>query len=300
MTPRDRDHLDVNAVQEFIAAHRLPAAYAEAIEEYFLPLARWLKEQRRDDGTFILGINGAQGTGKSTLGDFLALACRECFGWSSAVLSIDDFYLTRAERESLAATKHPLLRTRGVPGTHDTTLLSNCLDSLCELGPGDSCAVPRFDKSLDDRAQALESVVGPVDLLILEGWCVGTPAESPDTLVEPVNVMEREHDADRGWRTWVNEQLLDDYEAIWSRLDALVFLRAPSFDAIYAWRLEQEHKLADRVGRDAEGVMSDAEVRDFINNFERLTRLNLSALTDIADVIFDLDESHAVAGVAYR
>lgn len=301
MTPRDGNNLDANSVREFMAAHRLPGPYADAIDEYFLPLAYWLYERRSGNATFVLGINGAQGTGKSTLGEFLALSCRECFGWSTAVLSIDDFYRTRAERNVLATSRHPLLRTRGVPGTHDTALLSDCLDQLCDLGDGDSFSVPRFDKSIDDRAPApSEPVVGPVDLVILEGWCVGTPAENPDKLVEPVNALEREHDPDLSWRTWVNGQLLAEYEAIWSRLDALVFLRAPSFDAIYAWRLEQEHKLADRVGRDAEGVMSDREVRDFINYYERLTRHNLATLDDIADVVFDLDESHAVAKATYR
>lgn len=298
---RDQNELDSETIRDFIARERLPEQYVEAIEEHFLPLAKWLKNRRREGEALIIGINGAQGTGKSTLGEFLALACRELYGWSSAVLSIDDFYLTRAEREALAESRHPLLRTRGVPGTHDVALLDDALDRLCTLGPGDTFAPPRFDKSTDDRAEPpWPRVDGPVDMIILEGWCVGTTAEQADALEVPVNTLERERDADVAWRSWINTQLEDNYAALWSRLDALVFLKAPGFDAIYGWRLEQEHKLAARVGRNAAGVMSDDEVREFIDYYERLTRHNLATLGESADVVFDLDESHAVAGATYR
>src|SRR3546814_1404242 len=39
--------------------------------------------------------------------------------WSSDVCSSDLLYRTAADRAALAATVHPLLRVRGVPGTHD-------------------------------------------------------------------------------------------------------------------------------------------------------------------------------------
>ena len=298
LEPNDLDHTYFG---EFVADNGLPEAYNEAIDNYFLPLAKWLGKRRVGKRTLVLGINGAQGTGKSTLGEFLGLACRMLHDWNPVVMSIDDFYLTRAEREALAENRHPLLQTRGVPGTHDTTLLRDTLEAITGLGAGEVTTYPRFDKSMDDRAAPpWPSVSGPVDLLILEGWCVGTSPESTAALAEPVNSLERERDPDAAWRRWVNERLRVDYAKLWSRLDALVFLRAPGFDAIHAWRLKQEHKLALRVGSDAEGVMSDAEVRDFISYYERLTRHNLATLGDTADVIFDLDENHAVAYESYR
>lgn len=169
------------------------------------------------------------------------------------------------------------------------------------LEPGQTAMPPRFDKSIDDReSPPWPSVEGPIDMLVLEGWCVGTRAQSDAELAKPVNALERESDPDGGWRTWVNERLEGDYEELWTRLDALVLLRAPGFDAIYGWRLEQEHKLAERVGADAEGVMSDEEIRAFISHYERLTRHNLALLPDTADVVFDLDESHAVRAASYR
>ena len=77
----------------------------------------------------VLGICGAQGSGKSTLAEALAERL-ERDGLACAVLSLDDLYLTRAERERLARGVHPLLATRGPPGTHDTSLGIAVLDAL--------------------------------------------------------------------------------------------------------------------------------------------------------------------------
>lgn len=280
----------------------MPEEYTEAIDTWFLPLAKWLgKRLARSDRTFVLGVNGAQGTGKSTLGDFLALALGKLHRVSSVVLSIDDFYLTLAERESLARDRHPLLRTRGVPGTHDVVLLNDALDQLCALETGESVAPPRFDKSIDDRAPPpWPAVEGPIDLIVLEGWCIGTPPEDDEALVEPVNELERLLDTDGQWRRWVNDRLRSDYASLWERLDALVYLKAPDFDAIFRWRLEQEQKLAATVGAGASGIMSDSEVREFISYYERLTREALRTLPGTADVVFELGSNHSVVAARYR
>ena len=249
----------------------------------------------------MLGINGAQGTGKSTLAEFLAMAAGELFGWRTAVLSIDDFYLTRTERRELADEVHHLFATRGVPGTHDTELLSATLDELEQLEQGQTARLPRFDKAVDDRApeDRWPVVEGPLDLIILEGWCVGSAADDPAGLAEPVNQLESHEDADCTWRRYANARLSVDYEPIFARLDALVFLAAPSFDAILEWRIEQEHKLAERTPAGTH-VMSDDEVAHFIRLYERITRHNLEEMPARADVIFRLTADHGIADAIYR
>ncbi len=230
------------------------------------------------------------------------MAVAELFDWRSAVLSIDDFYLPRDERLQLSQTVHPLFATRGVPGTHDTELIQTTLDELTSLGTGHSAVLPRFDKAVDDRAPKDEwpSVTGPLDLIVLEGWCVGSSAETEAALVEPVNDLERSEDADRLWPSYANEQLREHYEPIFARLDALIFLAAPSFEAILRWRIEQEHKLAQKAaGRDSH-VMSDDEVARFIRFYERITRHNLIDIPSRADVVFSLGEDHDVAEARYR
>lgn len=296
------DSLPRAVLDEFLAAHRLPKAFLATVERYYLPLARRLPGLTRRRGALLLGIGGAQGTGKSTLADFLDRATSALFGWRNAVLSIDDFYLTRAERVDLAARVHPLLRTRGVPGTHDTGMLSVVLDRLGDLGSGERLALPRFDKAQDERAAAADWPVatGPLDLVVLEGWCVGSVAQTAAELKAPVNALEREEDPDGAWRAYVNEQLEARYRPIFDRLDALVFLAAPGFDAVYRWRLEQEQKLA-AIRRGAAPAIMDANgIRRFIRHYERLTRHNLATLRASADVVFELGEDHAVTASVFR
>ncbi len=288
--------------EAFLRRHRLPASFRQFVEEYYLPLVTWLLKRRTGRHAFLLGINGAQGTGKSTLADFLKLVLESRHDWNVAVLSIDDFYLTHAERLELAQTVHPLFATRGVPGTHDLPMLRDSLARLRELGPGEQHRLPRFDKAIDDRADeaAWPIVSGPIDLIILEGWCVGSVAEPAAKLDEPVNALEVDRDADGRWRRYVNERLRTDYADVFAGLDALVFLQAPGFEAILRWRLEQEQKLAASAGADAARVMNADQVAAFIQYFERITRHNLEVVRSNADIVLELDEYHDCVASHYR
>jgi D-glycerate 3-kinase len=281
-------------IDEFIAQHRLPGRFRDLIERHYLPLAAWLESQGQVDEPLFIGINGAQGTGKSTLADFVRLALEQGANWRVAVLSIDDFYLTKAERKNLAERIHPLMETRGVPGTHDIQMLATCIEQLKNSGPEKCLALPRFDKSRDERAdpESWPLVSGPVDLIILEGWCVGCTHQSGDELLEPINLLEREEDASGDWRHYVNDQIKGSYAELFAALDALIFLQAPSFDAVYRWRLEQEKKLAAVSPGDAAGIMNSKQIARFIQHYERLTRVNLATLTDTADVVLELNENH--------
>jgi D-glycerate 3-kinase len=101
--------------------------------------------------------------------------------------------------------------------------------------------IPRFDKSTDDVADKTlwQSIESPCDLIVLEGWCVGTPAQTPDALKHASNELERSQDGEHIWRNYVNQTLDDEYQAIFAKIDYLVMLKAPSFDCIYRWRLTQ-------------------------------------------------------------
>lgn len=288
-------------VDRFQADHQLPDASTRSIREHFLPLAEWVRQQRATGATFTLGINGAQGTGKSTLADLIRRVLSEIHNWNVALLSLDDVYLTRAERRQLANTVHPLLITRGVPGTHDTELLQDCLARLCRIDRDETMALPRFNKAVDDRFDELEwpVVAGPVDLVILEGWCVGSTAEGDESLVDPINELEHVEDPAALWRSYANERLREDYEPIFASLDALVFLRAPGFDAILEWRLQQEQQLRARSSTDAQGVMTDAQVSRFTQFYERITRNNLERLPGVADVVLEYDDDHRCTSSLY-
>jgi D-glycerate 3-kinase len=290
-------HLD-----RFITEHHLPDAFRKTAAKCYEPLAAWLRRRLASGTPFTLGINGAQGTGKTTLAAYLALSLGEPGPVNVAILSIDDFYLTKAERQQLANSVHPLLATRGAPGTHDIPMLRKCLSQLRNLEPGQQCRLPRFDKAADDRAAASSwpTISGPVELVILEGWCVGSTAEADAGLATPVNELEAERDADGRWRHYVNERLATEYADVFATLDALVFLQAPGFESILRWRLEQEQKLAAAADANAAGIMNPGEVAEFIQYFERITRKNRDVIRRSADIVLELDEYHRCVTSYYR
>ena len=113
-------------------------------------VAHVLATRERIDRPILVGLCGAQGSGKSTtslrLRDLLVTA-----GRSTVVLSLDDFYLTCAERRELGDTTHRLLWTRGVPGTHDVTLATAVISDLLAADSAATTALPLFDKTTDDR-----------------------------------------------------------------------------------------------------------------------------------------------------
>jgi D-glycerate 3-kinase len=294
--------VDAAKLEQFITEHCLPDAFHRTATKFYDPLVTWVRQRLERKTPFLLGINGAQGTGKSTLADYLALALGGSGGRTVAVLSIDDVYLTKAERQRLAETVHPLLAVRGVPGTHDIPMLRECLRRLRSLGPGEQCRLPRFDKARDDRADPASwpAVTGSVGLIILEGWCVGSIAEADVGLEMPVNALEETRDPGKQWRRYVNGRLAADYADLFAELDSLVFLLAPSFDAILRWRIEQEHKLAAAKGGDVTGIMNDQQVREFIQYFERITRHDLKTVRSNADIVLELDAYHDCVASHYR
>jgi D-glycerate 3-kinase len=229
-----------------------------------------LARRERLGRPIVAGLCGAQGSGKSTMSARLARRL-EAAGMPSAVLSLDDFYLTRAERAALGRTVHPLFETRGVPGTHDLALARSTIASL--TGKPGLVAAPRFDKTLDDRADpaAWQTYQAPVAVVILEGWCVGARPIPDGDLVQPINALERDEDADGTWRRHVNAALLGDYRALFESLDLRILLRAPDFACVHGWRLEQEMGLARRESQSMPAMDAPAVAR-FIAHYERLTR----------------------------
>lgn len=238
----------------------------------------------------VWGLSALQGTGKSTLAAQLAQAAHGQ-GLRVAVLSLDDFYLTRGARETLARQVHPLLETRGPPGTHDLPLALHTLQALREGRP---VALPRFDKLADDRLPERDwpRLDAPVQLVIFEGWCLGTPAQDTPDLAAPINTLEREEDAQGVWRGYCNATLARDYPALWATCDSLWFLQPPGFDPVLDWRWQAEQRLqATQPGRTA---MTRAQLARFVQHYERISRHALATLPAIADHVVRIDAQRRV------
>ncbi len=246
----------------------------------------------------IVGLSGLQGSGKSTLARQLAHTARGR-GIATEVLALDDFYLGRRERATLARDAHPLLATRGVPGTHDIALLDRTLRALASASTKRAARIPRFDKGRDTRdpPSRWRRVTSPPRLILLEGWCIGVPAATIRESTHALNALEQREDADGRWRVHVEAALANDYAKLWRKLDALAVLAAPDFEIVERWRDEPERALRRR---GAPRAMSRAALRRFLMHYERLSRRALKALPNLADIVIALDERRHVRRVTIR
>ena len=297
------------AEQQFLTRNKLPESYLLSAEKWFSPLLE--EYQNPSKKPLIIGINGSQGSGKSTLADYLCTVLNERYDLRCVSLSLDDFYLTKLGRQQLAIEVHPLLETRGVPGTHDIPL---ALKTLAQLVDGSvQTLIPRFDKSRDDRMpmEQCDSISGQVDIIILEGWCVGAKPQTADQLVEPLNSLEAEQDTDGVWRNTVNQALAGEYQALFAQLDQLIMLQAPSFESVFNWRLEQEEKMRARIGalnsgasateasangakESANGIMTASQIAEFIAHYQRITEQSLREIPLRADHLLQLGSQRQI------
>ena len=292
---------------DFIKQHRLPEAFIDTIAEHYLPLAQWINAHRPANRSWIIGLNGAQGTGKSTLSGVLKIILEQNFNCNTAIISLDDLYLPRADRQALARSVHSLLQTRGVPGTHDTQLGMQLLYKLSHLKAGQTLSLPRFDKARDEpmTEDKWEAFTGPADIVIFEGWCMGSSPEAEDSLAQPINELEAQEDQNGLWRHYVNDKLQTSYRELFACNDLLIMLKAPNFESIHRWRWQQEQKLAATVAADNAlkkdfQLMDEAGITHFIQHYERLTRHNLAQLPKQADILLALNEEHNIVNMRYK
>lgn len=276
----------------FLHKHQLDQACVEAFESSFTDLFSLLKQAH--SGTLVLGLQGAQGSGKTTLADYICTKMVHDCAIKALAVSLDDFYLSQEKRAQLSQSVHPLLSTRGVPGTHDLELAIKTIKALKERDF--PVAIPAFDKSIDDIVDRglWETVDRPLDLLIIEGWCWGLRPQSGPDIVEPCNVLEKEEDPDCIWRSFVNTELAT-YQSLFALADISVMLKAPSFDCIYAWRKQQENLLRQK--KQGSHIMDDDQVARFIQFFQRLTQHALTSYPEQADFVYSLNQKRKVVDI---
>jgi D-glycerate 3-kinase len=267
------------------------------LHNFFLPISKMINEVYLENKqTKVIGLTGAQGSGKSTISNILKIILKESYNLETVIFSIDDFYKTLKEREIMSKNTSPLFLTRGVPGTHDTRMLSNCIKKLKKLKFKETI-IPKFDKAIDDRATKKKwlKVVKKPNIVIFEGWCVGAIPQKNKDLLIPINELEKQKDKKKIWRTKVNRELKKDYKKIFKLINKIIFLKVPSFKYVYKWRLLQEKKL--RISSNGKKTMSDIQVKNFIMFYERLTKHMLKTLNHKAVSVIKIDKKHRLKSI---
>ena len=271
------------------------------LKRIYIPVSFWIDNKYKKKGkTLFLGLSGGQGSGKTTVVGILKIILKKYFKRKTHVSSIDDFYKTLEERNKISNTIHPLFKTRGVPGTHDTNLIKKFFDFI-KKKKFKKFKLPKFDKSIDDRLKKKYcfNIKEKPEVVILEGWCVGAKPQSNSLLKKPINILEKYEDKDLIWRKHANHKLKKEYKKLFAMIDYFIFMKIPYFNMVFKWRLLQERKLK-KMSHIKKRIMSYNKIKRFIMFYQRITLQMLKDMPKIASVVLSLNDKHQINKIRFK
>ena len=272
------------------------------IKSFLIPLCFWINSKADKKKPYFVGLAGGQGTGKTTTSSLIKIILNKYFKLNVFRISIDDFYKTRKERISLSKRVHPMLLTRGVPGTHDINMMLNFFKKS-KSKKFKRLKLPTFNKAIDDRfsKKYWYDLKKKPDVIIFEGWCVGAKSEKNDTLKRTINSMEKTKDQKQIWRKYVNDQLKTKYRKLYSQLNCLIYLKAKDFSLLQKWRLKQERKLWIKSKKSSNTkIMSKQDVLSFMQTYQRVTQNMFRYMPKYASIIINLNSNHQIKSAVYK
>ena len=272
------------------------------IKTFLIPLCFWINKKADKKKPYFVGLAGGQGTGKTTTSSLIKIILSKYFKLNVFRISIDDFYKTRKERMNLSKKVHPMLLTRGVPGTHDINMMLNFFKNA-KSKKFKRLKLPTFNKAIDDRFNKKKwyDLKKRPDVIIFEGWCVGAKSEKRNTLKKTINKMEKTKDKKQIWRKFVNDQLKTKYRKLYSQLNCLIYLKAKDFSLLQKWRLKQERKLWIKSKKNSNSkIMSKADVLSFMQTYQRITQNMFRHTPKYASIIINLNSNHQIKSAVYK
>ncbi len=240
-----------------------------------------------------LMIAGSQGSGKSTLSIQIKKYFEKFYFKSVVILSIDDFYLSTYQRKQLSKKlKTNLFDTRGVPCTHNLKLLIETVDKLKRNNF--PVYIPIFDKITDNKKKHNRKI-NKADLIILEGWCVGSKPINPEYLKKNINDLEKISDPNLIWRTAYNQALVE-YQKLFNKFNYYIFIKLPNWQYVINWKYKQELGLRS--------LRSDNHLKKklylFIQYYEKLSKWMSFTSPDICNALITLDKNQKTKKILYK
>jgi len=273
----------------------------KSLKKIYIPISFWIENKYKKKGkTLFLGFSGGQGSGKTTVTGILKIILKKFFKRRIHVSSIDDFYKTLEDRNKISNKIHPLLKTRGVPGTHDINLVKNFFN-IIRKKKFKKIKIPKFEKAMDNRLEKKYwfNIKQKPEIVILEGWCVGARPQSNSLIKRPINILEKYEDKDLKWRKYVNEKLKKEYKKLFLMIDHLIFMKIPNFKVVFKWRLLQEKKLKKKSYSNKK-IMSYNEIKRFIMFYQRITLQMIKDLCKSASIVMLLNKNHEIKKLLFR
>ena len=277
-------------------------AKEKMIKSFLIPICFWIAKKSNNKTPYFVGLAGGQGTGKTTISSILKIILTKYFKLKVFKISVDDFYKTRKDRNLLSKRVHPMLLTRGVPGTHDINLMLNFFKKI-KSKKFKSLKVPSFNKAIDDRSNKKnwQSIKERPDIIIFEGWCVGAKPLSTNSLKRSINSMEKVKDPKLVWRKYVNQQLKSKYKNLYSQLNCLIYLKAKNFSLLQKWRLKQEHKLKlKNMKKSKNKIMNKEDIFNFMQTYQRITENMFKTMPKFASIVMHLNSYHQIKSTVYK
>ena len=261
------------------------------ISQYIIPIINNIYYSKNNK--FIL--SGSQGSGKSTLAKLLKLVIEKYYTKKVMLLSIDDYYLCKNQRLKLSKKIHPLLLTRGVPGTHDIKALKYHINQF--QNQNFPISTPIFNKLKDDISKK-RKVVHNAQILLLEGWCCGSVPIANKYLFKNINSLENTYDKNTNWRKYYNSLLRNEYKSVFSLFDKKIYIKAPSFKYVLKWRYAQEKRNASN--SDNKNIMNKAKLKEFIQHYEKLTKWMMLTMPNQADILIKINSNQKIKKLLFK
>jgi len=261
------------------------------INKFIIPIFLHIKNSKKNK--FL--ISGSQGIGKTTIIKIIENNFYKFFGKRVLTLSLDDFYYSKNKRKSLSSSVHPLLITRGVPGTHDVKkIISTVLKFKKKQYP---IYLPVFSKLKDDILPNTRIIKQVNDILILEGWCCGTDYINKKYLEKNINSLEKKFDKDFVWRNYYNNKLKNEYFSLFKEFEDIIYFKTPSFKNVLKWKIKQEKNLKKKLYK-KRVVAFKTEMKEFIKYYEKITKWMMKLMPKKSNLVIFVNKNQKIKKIS--